>query len=78
MTPRRHDQRLTRTITSTARASSRAAAGVAALPTRFHNGFAHRFARPDVRFVNINVAGFDAAKHAGESVVADAREPWLS
>jgi len=41
---------------------------------RFHNGFAHRLARPDVRFVNINVAGFDAAKHAGESVVADARE----
>jgi 3D-(3,5/4)-trihydroxycyclohexane-1,2-dione acylhydrolase (decyclizing) len=32
------------------------------------------FGRPDVRFVNINVAGFDAAKHAGESVVADARE----
>ncbi|GAA5034655.1 3D-(3,5/4)-trihydroxycyclohexane-1,2-dione acylhydrolase (decyclizing) [Actinopolymorpha pittospori] len=31
------------------------------------------FARPDVRFVNINVTGFDAAKQAGESVVADAR-----
>jgi 3D-(3,5/4)-trihydroxycyclohexane-1,2-dione acylhydrolase (decyclizing) len=27
-----------------------------------------------VRFVNINVAGFDAAKHSGLSVVADARE----
>src|SRR5688500_3816228 len=27
-----------------------------------------------VRFVNINVAGFDAGKHAGLSVVADARE----
>jgi 3D-(3,5/4)-trihydroxycyclohexane-1,2-dione acylhydrolase (decyclizing) len=27
-----------------------------------------------VRFVNINIAGFDAGKHAGLSVVADARE----
>jgi 3D-(3,5/4)-trihydroxycyclohexane-1,2-dione acylhydrolase (decyclizing) len=36
------------------------------------------FARPDVRFVNINVAGFDAAKHAGESVVADAREALIA
>ncbi len=32
------------------------------------------FANPDVRFVNINVAGFDAAKHAATMVVADARE----
>ncbi len=32
------------------------------------------FANPDVRFVNINVAAFDAAKHAAEMVVADARE----
>ncbi|WP_194899867.1 3D-(3,5/4)-trihydroxycyclohexane-1,2-dione acylhydrolase (decyclizing) [Catenulispora pinisilvae] len=31
------------------------------------------FADPGVRFVNINVAAFDAAKHAGISVVADAR-----
>ena len=30
------------------------------------------FAHPDVRFVNLNVAGFDAAKQAGESLVADA------
>ncbi|MGH2570441.1 MAG: thiamine pyrophosphate-dependent enzyme, partial [bacterium] len=28
---------------------------------------------PDVRFVNLNVAAFDAAKHAGEMLVADAR-----
>ena len=27
-----------------------------------------------VRFVNVNVGGFDAAKHAGATVVADARE----
>jgi 3D-(3,5/4)-trihydroxycyclohexane-1,2-dione acylhydrolase (decyclizing) len=31
------------------------------------------FANPDVRFVNLNVAAFDAAKHAGLSLVADAR-----
>ena len=27
-----------------------------------------------VRFVNVNVAGLDAVKHAGTAVVADARE----
>jgi 3D-(3,5/4)-trihydroxycyclohexane-1,2-dione acylhydrolase (decyclizing) len=32
------------------------------------------FANPDVRFVNVNVAGFDAGKQAGLSLVADARE----
>ncbi|MBO0878256.1 MAG: 3D-(3,5/4)-trihydroxycyclohexane-1,2-dione acylhydrolase (decyclizing), partial [Pseudonocardia sp.] len=31
------------------------------------------FAHPDVRFVNLNIARFDAAKHAGEMLVADAR-----
>jgi len=31
------------------------------------------FADPDVRFVSINIASFDAAKHAGIAVVADAR-----
>jgi 3D-(3,5/4)-trihydroxycyclohexane-1,2-dione acylhydrolase (decyclizing) len=31
------------------------------------------FADPDVRFVTINIAAFDAAKHAGIAVVADAR-----
>src|SRR5439155_5886954 len=31
------------------------------------------FANPRVRFVNVNVAAFDAAKHAGLAVVADAR-----
>ena len=31
------------------------------------------FADPDVRFVNVNVAAFDAAKHAGTPLVADAR-----
>jgi 3D-(3,5/4)-trihydroxycyclohexane-1,2-dione acylhydrolase (decyclizing) len=32
------------------------------------------FQAGDVRFVNFNVGGFDAAKHAGATVVADARE----
>jgi 3D-(3,5/4)-trihydroxycyclohexane-1,2-dione acylhydrolase (decyclizing) len=36
------------------------------------------FADPDVRFVNVNVAGLDAVKHAGVSVVADARETLLA
>src|SRR5204862_143589 len=31
------------------------------------------FATPDVRFVNLNITAFDAAKHAGVSLVADAR-----
>jgi 3D-(3,5/4)-trihydroxycyclohexane-1,2-dione acylhydrolase (decyclizing) len=31
------------------------------------------FANPDVRFVNVNIASFDAAKHAGLALVADAR-----
>ena len=31
------------------------------------------FAHPGVRFVNLNVASLDAAKHAGEMLVADAR-----
>jgi 3D-(3,5/4)-trihydroxycyclohexane-1,2-dione acylhydrolase (decyclizing) len=33
-----------------------------------------QFADPSVRFVNLNVTSFDAAKHAGVSVVTDARE----
>jgi 3D-(3,5/4)-trihydroxycyclohexane-1,2-dione acylhydrolase (decyclizing) len=32
------------------------------------------FQNPDVRFVNLNVGGLDAAKHAGISLLADARE----
>jgi len=31
------------------------------------------FRAPDVRFVNVNVADFDAAKHAGVALVGDAR-----
>ena len=32
------------------------------------------FQNPDVRFVNLNVTAFDAGKHAGVALVADARE----
>jgi 3D-(3,5/4)-trihydroxycyclohexane-1,2-dione acylhydrolase (decyclizing) len=35
------------------------------------------FANPDVRFVNVNVARFDAAKHSGLQVVGDARAVLL-
>ncbi len=36
------------------------------------------FGNPDVRFVNVNVAAMDAAKHAGFGIVADAREALLA
>lgn len=36
------------------------------------------FSNPNVRFININVAAFDAAKHAGLAVVGDARETVLA
>jgi 3D-(3,5/4)-trihydroxycyclohexane-1,2-dione acylhydrolase (decyclizing) len=36
------------------------------------------FANPDVRFVNVNVAGMDTTKHAGLAVQADARETLLA
>jgi 3D-(3,5/4)-trihydroxycyclohexane-1,2-dione acylhydrolase (decyclizing) len=36
------------------------------------------FQDPDVRFVNVNVAAFDAAKQSGLAVVADAREALVA
>jgi 3D-(3,5/4)-trihydroxycyclohexane-1,2-dione acylhydrolase (decyclizing) len=36
------------------------------------------FGAEDVRFVNVNVAAFDAGKHSGLSVVADARETLVA
>jgi 3D-(3,5/4)-trihydroxycyclohexane-1,2-dione acylhydrolase (decyclizing) len=42
--------------------------------TASHTVFGH----PGVRFVNINVAGFDAAKHGATMVVADAREALVA
>lgn len=37
-----------------------------------------QFRNPEVKFVNINVGAFDAAKHAAEMVVADAREALVA
>ena len=37
-----------------------------------------QFKNPDVAFININVAAFDAAKHSAEMVVADAREALVA
>jgi 3D-(3,5/4)-trihydroxycyclohexane-1,2-dione acylhydrolase (decyclizing) len=36
------------------------------------------FGNPDVRFVNVNIAPFDVAKHAAVGVVADAREALVA
>ncbi len=48
--------------------------GVGTRYTDFTTASRTAFASPDVRFVNVNVASFDALKHAGTAVVADARE----
>ncbi|WP_103062356.1 3D-(3,5/4)-trihydroxycyclohexane-1,2-dione acylhydrolase (decyclizing) [Actinomyces qiguomingii] len=37
-----------------------------------------QFKNPDVKFVNVNVAAFDAAKQSAEMVVADAREALVA
>jgi 3D-(3,5/4)-trihydroxycyclohexane-1,2-dione acylhydrolase (decyclizing) len=36
------------------------------------------FQNPDVRFVNVNVASLDAAKHVGVQLIADAREAIIA
>jgi 3D-(3,5/4)-trihydroxycyclohexane-1,2-dione acylhydrolase (decyclizing) len=65
------------TGTTAANALAREADLVIGIGTRysdFTTASRSLFAHPGVRFVNINVAAFDAAKHAGLAVVADARE----
>ena len=65
------------TGTTAANAIARDADVVIGIGTRysdFTTASRTAFQNPDVRFVNINVAGLDAVKHAGLSVVADARE----
>ncbi|WP_114853115.1 3D-(3,5/4)-trihydroxycyclohexane-1,2-dione acylhydrolase (decyclizing) [Brachybacterium sp. YJGR34] len=47
--------------------------GVGTRYTDFTTASHTAFRNPDVRFVNLNVKSFDAAKHAAEMVVADAR-----
>jgi len=65
------------TGTASANALARAADVVIGIGTRYSDftTASHTiFANPDVRFVNINTLGFDAAKHGATMVVADARE----
>jgi 3D-(3,5/4)-trihydroxycyclohexane-1,2-dione acylhydrolase (decyclizing) len=65
------------TGTTAANAIAREADVVIGIGTRysdFTTASRTAFQNPDVRFVNINVAGMDAIKHAGLSVQADARE----
>ncbi|HEX2314120.1 MAG TPA: 3D-(3,5/4)-trihydroxycyclohexane-1,2-dione acylhydrolase (decyclizing), partial [Thermomonospora sp.] len=64
------------TGTTAANALARDADVVIGIGTRysdFTTASRSAFARDGVRFVNLNVAAFDAAKHAGEMLVADAR-----
>ncbi|MBM9504268.1 3D-(3,5/4)-trihydroxycyclohexane-1,2-dione acylhydrolase (decyclizing) [Actinacidiphila acididurans] len=65
------------TGTTAANALAREADVVIGVGTRwsdFTTASRTAFQNPGVRFVNINVAAFDAGKHAGLAVVADARE----
>ena len=62
------------TGTTAANALARAADVVIGIGTRYSDfTTASRSLFGPARFVNLNVAGFDAAKHAGASLVADAR-----
>ena len=65
------------TGTTAANAIARDADVVIGIGTRysdFTTASRTAFQNPDVRFVNVNVAGMDAIKHAGLAVQADARE----
>jgi 3D-(3,5/4)-trihydroxycyclohexane-1,2-dione acylhydrolase (decyclizing) len=65
------------TGTTAANAIAREADVVIGIGTRysdFTTASRTAFQNPDVRFVNINLAGMDAIKHAGLAVRADARE----
>jgi 3D-(3,5/4)-trihydroxycyclohexane-1,2-dione acylhydrolase (decyclizing) len=65
------------TGTTAANAIAREADVVIGIGTRysdFTTASRTAFQNPDVRFVNINVAGLDAIKHVGHAVQADARE----
>lgn len=65
------------TGTTAANALAREADVVIGIGTRysdFTTASRTAFQHPDVRFININVARFDTEKHAGLSIVADARQ----
>jgi 3D-(3,5/4)-trihydroxycyclohexane-1,2-dione acylhydrolase (decyclizing) len=69
------------TGTTAANAIAREADVVIGIGTRysdFTTASRTAFQNPDVRFVNINVAGIDAIKQAGLSVQADARESLVA
>jgi 3D-(3,5/4)-trihydroxycyclohexane-1,2-dione acylhydrolase (decyclizing) len=64
------------TGTTAANALARAADVVLGIGTRwsdFTTASRTAFAHPQVRFVNLNIAAFDAAKHSGVALVADAK-----
>ncbi len=63
------------TGTTAANALAREADVVIGIGTRYSDfTTASRTAFPRARFVNVNIAAFDSAKHAGLAVTADARE----
>jgi len=69
------------TGTTAANTLARAADVVLGVGTRwsdFTTASRRIFQDPDVRFINVNVSGYDAGKHAGLSVVGDAREALTS
>lgn len=69
------------TGTTAANALAREADVVIGIGTRwsdFTTASRTAFTRDRVRFVNINIANFDAGKHSGLSVVADAREALMA
>lgn len=64
------------TGTTAANVLAREADVVLAIGTRlsdFTTGSRSLFENPDVRLINLNISAFDAAKHAGAALVADAR-----
>ncbi len=69
------------TGTTAANAIAREADVVIGVGTRysdFTTASRTAFQDPEVRFVNVNVASLDAAKHAGVGLVADAREALVA
>ncbi|MCI9887173.1 3D-(3,5/4)-trihydroxycyclohexane-1,2-dione acylhydrolase (decyclizing) [Micrococcales bacterium 31B] len=69
------------TGTTAANACAREADLIIGIGTRysdFTTASRTQFQNPDVKFLNINVAGQDAVKHSGLSLIADAREALVA
>jgi len=63
------------TGTTAANALAREADVVIGIGTRYSDfTTASRTAFPEAQFINVNIAAFDSAKHAGHAITADARE----